>query len=73
MLTEYAEMLEGGTEKSKKLGGYYRQVAEEFGCHFLDAGEVIVSSDLDGVHLDAGEHKKLGEAVARIIPDILAS
>ena len=31
---------------------------------FLDASEVVVSSDLDGIHLEAGEHRKLGEAVA---------
>ena len=31
---------------------------------FLDAGQVIVSSPLDGVHFDAAEHGKLGRAVA---------
>ncbi|MCO6451647.1 MAG: SGNH/GDSL hydrolase family protein [Caldilineales bacterium] len=70
-LTDFAEMLEGGTEKSHKLGEYYRQTATEYGCHFLDAGKVIVSSDLDGVHFDLGEHKKLGEAVAAKVKEIL--
>ena len=63
-LSDFAEMLEGGTGKSLKLGAYYQQVAEEYGCHFLNTADFIVSSDLDGIHLDAGEQEKLGKAVA---------
>ena len=63
-LTEYAEMLEGGTEKSRQLASRYREIAEEHGCRFLDAGEVVRSSDLDGVHLDEEQHRRLGQAVA---------
>ena len=44
--------------------------AEQHGCEFFDASEVIVSSDVDGIHLDAGEHRKLGEAVAARIGEI---
>lgn len=42
----------------------FRRVAGEMGYEFLDTAEVIVSSALDGVHLDAEEHEKLGQAVA---------
>jgi hypothetical protein len=35
-----------------------------------DASEVIVSSDVDGIHLDAAEHGKLGEAVAARVGEI---
>lgn len=63
-LSGFAEMFEGAGEKSQRLGGHYRQVAEQFGCAFLDAGTVIVSSDVDGIHFDPDEHRKLGEAVA---------
>lgn len=63
-LTEYSEMFEGGLAKSQKLGAYYQQVAEQYGCAFLNAGQVIVSSDLDGVHFDADQHTLLGKAVA---------
>ena len=63
-LTEFAEMFEDSEKKSKRLGGRYREVAEELGCEFLDTSEVIVSSDVDGIHLDPGEHGKLGETVA---------
>jgi len=63
-LTDMAEMFEGAGPKSRRFPGHYRRFAEQQGCGFLDAGEVIVSSDLDGIHLEAGEHRKLGEAVA---------
>jgi hypothetical protein len=33
----------------------------------LDTNQVIVSSDLDGIHLEASEQKKLGVAVAGLV------
>jgi lysophospholipase L1-like esterase len=39
-------------------------------CHFLNAGSVIVSSDLDGIHFEASEHAKLGQAVAQSVQTI---
>lgn len=63
-LTEFAEMFEGAEEKSRQLARHYRSVASEFGCHYLNTGDIIRSSDLDGIHLEAGEHAKLGAAVA---------
>lgn len=47
-LTGYAEMFEGGTEKSKHLADHFEQFARETGCDFLDAGNYIRYSDLDG-------------------------
>jgi len=69
-LSDFAEMFEGSVEKSRLLGPRYRQIAEEYGCHFLDTGQIIVSSDVDGVHLDPGEHEKLGKAVAAKVRNI---
>ena len=70
-LSDFADMFEGGPETSKKLAREYRRVAEEYGCHFFNAGDVIVSSDLDGIHLDPGEQRKLGQAVAARVREIL--
>lgn len=70
-LTDFADMFEGGTDKSRQFSHQYQRVAQELGCEFLDAGTVIVSSDLDGIHLDVSEHKKLGLAVAARIKEIL--
>lgn len=69
-LTEFAEMFDDAEVKSRKFSEYYRRVAEEYGCMLLDTSEVIVSSDLDGIHFEAGEHQKLGEAVAALVKNI---
>jgi lysophospholipase L1-like esterase len=70
-LTEFSEMFAGSLEKSKRLAQHYRRVAEEYGCHFLDTGQVIVSSPLDGIHFELEEHRKLGLAVAEKVKEIL--
>jgi len=63
-LTDLAEMFEGSEEKSERFAVHYGRFAEQNGCGFLDAGAVIASSDVDGIHLEEDEHRKLGEAVA---------
>jgi len=70
-LTEYAETFgEGARERSKQFAKYYRLIADQYNCHFLDAAQVIVSSDLDGIHLDASQHQKLGRAVAARVKEV---
>jgi lysophospholipase L1-like esterase len=70
-LTWFSQMFKDGEEKSKELSKYYKNVSEETGCHFLDAGRIIVSSDLDGIHFEKQEHAKLGKAVADKVLEIL--
>ena len=64
-----AEIFEGGAVKSQRLADAYAAIARRHGVGFLDAGEVIVSSPLDGVHFDAAEHGKLGRAVAAALEE----
>ena len=64
VLTELALMFAGAEEKSRGFSRQYRRVAQKYGCVLLDAGEVARASDRDGIHLEADEHRKLGEAVA---------
>ena len=71
-LTDYAEMFEGGQEKSVLLGQRYRDVAEREGVAFLDAGQVIRCSDLDGIHYEVDQHELLGRAVAEAVQGALA-
>jgi len=70
-LTEMAEMFEGSGEKSARFAGHYERFAEQYGCGFLDAGAVIASSDVDGIHLEAEEHRKLGEAAAARVGKVI--
>ena len=70
-LTLLADEFEGSTPKSQRLAPQYERVAVANHSAFLDAGSVIVSSDVDGVHLDASEHEKLGLAIASRVRDLL--
>jgi lysophospholipase L1-like esterase len=63
----------GGAEKSQRFAQTYKAVAEQCGCDFLDAGSIIRSSDLDGVHFDEGDHRKFGEAVSQAIQSIVST
>jgi len=71
-LSYLAAMFEGAQAKSKLFAQEYQRVAQEKGCHFLNAGSVIVSSDADGIHFDAAEHIKLANAVAAKVRHILS-
>ena len=71
-LTGFAEMFEGAEAKSRRFAEHYARVAQERGCAFLDTGQVIVSSDLDGIHLEASEQRKLGVAVAARVRELRA-
>ena len=70
-LTDFAEMFEGAEAKSSRFAQHYRRVASELGCALFDASTVIVSSDLDGIHFEQGEHAKLGQAVAVKVREII--
>lgn len=54
----------GDPANSHDFGKYYRQVAEEKQCEFLDAAEVCGPSSVDGVHLDDEGHRLLAEAIS---------
>ncbi len=70
--TEFGEMFEQEAEpRSRKFSEHYQRVAEEYGCEFLDTSEVVVSSDIDAIHFEVGEHQKLGRAVAAAVKKIL--
>jgi len=69
-LTNWEEMMEGGYEKSKKLAQYYEMFAKDNQYHFLNAGEFVKTSDLDGLHWEEGENLKFGRAVAKKVKEI---
>jgi lysophospholipase L1-like esterase len=64
-------MLAGAAQKSLEFSERYRFFSGRYGLHFMDAGAVVTSSPIDGIHFEAGEHEKLGKAVARRILEIL--
>ncbi len=70
-LTLFADMFAGAGEKSRELARYYQREAELRGCAFFDAGQVIESSERDGIHLDPGAQQALGRAVAQKVRELL--
>ncbi len=66
-----APKFEGGEKKCAGQAEAYRKVCEELGCHFYDAGSVVTTSKVDGVHLDADQHQTLGKAMAGVVAPLL--
>ena len=66
-----AENFTGGSEKSAAFSDSYKKVAELRKCDFLDAGEFIRTSDVDGVHFDEDQLPVLGQAVADKVRKII--
>lgn len=63
---------EAGRRLSLAFPQVYRQVAEELGCHFLNAADYACASAADGVHFTAESHVALGGAMAEAIRQCLA-
>lgn len=66
-----AEKFPGAEERSAGLALAYEQIAAELGCEFFDAETATPSSRVDGVHLDADQHQRLGEAIAEKVRTLL--
>ena len=61
----------GGAARSQALAPLYANLARSRGVGFLDAGQVIAVSPIDGVHFDEDAHAKLGRAVADAISALM--
>lgn len=68
-----APKFEGAADKSAGLAAALSAVAKERGCEFFDAGTVTPTSLVDGVHLDADQHERLGQAMADVVAPLLRS
>lgn len=62
-----AGMFAGGAAKSRGLATEIRAAAARAGVPFLDAGEVVKVSAIDGIHYDAEANPALAAAVAEAI------
>ena len=68
----FASSFVGAEQKSKALAKNYQLVSDLEECHFLNAGEYISSSPIDGVHLDEQAHQKLATVIAGKIKPIIS-
>lgn len=65
-----AEKFIGGAAKSAGLGAAIRRSAERLGTAFLDAGEHIAVSPVDGLHYDEATHAVLGKVIAAAVREL---
>ena len=63
----YGAFFENAVERSKRLGMYYKRVAEIYGCVFVDAAELVKPSDVDSLHLDPEAHEVLANRFFQVI------
>ena len=47
----------GSEEKSTQMAPFFEKVAAKYGVEYMNADEIIVSSEIDGLHLDADQHE----------------
>jgi lysophospholipase L1-like esterase len=69
-LSYLSEILVGGQEKSLELDKYYKKITRLNKCHYLNLGEIIVTSEIDGVHYDEQELEKIGKSLAGKVKEI---
>ena len=65
-------LFDGAHEKSAQLAAVYGALAGFLGVPFFDAGSVITTGGVDGVHLTEQDNRDLGEALAPVVRDLLA-
>lgn len=63
-LLQYGEWVDGGAmEESELLGPLYRELAEQYGCQFADAGEWDIDVTFDGVHFSPDGHAEFAQRI----------
>lgn len=66
-----AQVFANGYAKSLLLHQYYHPLAEHYGCSYVNAGEIVETSRVDGIHWDKSEHQKFGRALANEVLKII--
>lgn len=65
------EKFRNAEEKSNAFSRWYRRIADERGCFFFDAAEVIKPSVVDGVHLDELQHQQFASGIHPYVSRLL--
>lgn len=68
----FQEMFAGGHEKSDQLAAQYRHLADFMKVDFFNAGDVVTTDGLDGIHFTTENNRTLGLAVAQKVAEILS-
>ncbi|MCW4114591.1 SGNH/GDSL hydrolase family protein [Aurantimonas sp. MSK8Z-1] len=64
-------MLGEAGPQSQRLPDLYRELAAETSCHHFDAASVCETTLVDGIHLDAENSRRLGDALVPVVKHLL--
>lgn len=64
---DIAEKFVGALEKTRKFPACYEAVAQLHGCAYLDLQPVAQASAWDGLHFEADQHARIGQAMAAAV------
>lgn len=56
-----------GAARSEQFPRYYEAIAASLGCAYLNSQDIVQTSPVDGIHLEAAEQPKLARAIAEKI------
>ena len=65
-------LFEGAEERGEGLPAAYAHIAAAAGVAFFDAGTVVQSDGIDGVHLTGESQRRLGETMAAQVVSLLS-
>ena len=69
----FAELFSGGYEKTSMVAAQYRKLAAFLQIPFFNAGDVITTEGVDGIHLSEQNNCMLGMELANFITDKIFS
>lgn len=67
----FGTIFAGAQEKSRALARHYEALADYLKIAFLDAGSVITTDGIDGIHFTPENNRDLGEAIADTVRSLL--
>lgn len=63
---------EQSLRESKRLGRFYKEMADQYRVDFLDAAEFAEPSSMDNLHMNPENHQKLGLAIASKVRELFS-
>ncbi|MCW0216685.1 MAG: SGNH/GDSL hydrolase family protein [Prosthecobacter sp.] len=73
LLPDLAAKIPDAAARSSQFPHSYAALATTLNCGYLNSQEIVEPSSIDGLHLEASEHLKLGQAVASKVREMLSS
>lgn len=71
LVPDIAEKFVNSDARSRRFPAYYGSIASTLGTAYLNTQPIVTPSPQDGLHLEATEHAKLGQAVAEAVRKIV--